>query len=158
MENEENKELAVVDNEVKGLSNFRRNGNVDVGTFTNITDSKELFNLQSHVDFILNDCVGEKIRVKKALIRTFDKKLKDPIFDEETGEVIKDTERSVSCVLVDEAGKSYATGSKTFTYNLMNYLGDFGGSKLLDSGEGIEIEIIKVPTPSGNKALSFKLI
>ena len=154
---EENKDLAVVDTEVQGLSNFRRNGNVDVGTFTNISDSKELFNLQSHVDFILNDCVGEKIRVKKALIRTFDKALKEPIVDEDTGEVIKSVERSVSCVLVDENGKSYATGSKTFTYNLMNYLGDFGGAKELE-GNGIEIEVIKVPTPSGNKALSFKLI
>lgn len=154
---EENKDLAVVDTEVQGLSNFRRNGNVEVGTFTNISDSKELFNLQSHVDFILNDCVGEKIRVKKALIRTFDKPLKEPIVDEATGEVIKSVERSVSCVLVDEAGKSYATGSKTFTYNLMNYLGDFGGAKELE-GNGIEIEIIKVPMPSGNKALSFKLI
>ena len=154
---EENKDLAVVDTEVQGLSNFRRNGNVDVGTFTNISDSKELFNLQAHVDFILNDCVGEKIRVKKALIRTFDKPLKEPIVDEDTGEVIKSVERSVSCVLVDENGKSYATGSKAFTYNLMNYLGDFGGAKELE-GNGIEIEIIKVPTPSGNKALSFKLI
>lgn len=154
---EENKDLAVVDTEVQGLSNFRRNGNVDVGTFTNISDSKELFNLQAHVDFILNDCVGEKIRVKKALIRTFDKPLKEPIVDEDTGEVIKSVERSVSCVLVDENGKSYATGSKTFTYNLMNYLGDFGGAKELE-GNGIEIEVIKVPTPSGNKALSFKLI
>ena len=157
MENEENTNLAVVETEVKGLSNFRRNGNVDVGTYTNISDSKELFNLQAHVDFILNDCVGEKIRVKKALIRTFDKALKEPIVDEETGEIIRSSERSVSCVLVDEAGKSYATGSKTFTYNLMNYLGDFGGAKELEE-KGIEIEIIKVPTPSGNKALSFKLL
>ena len=157
MENEENTNLAVVDTEVQGLSNFRRNGNVDVGTYTNISDSKELFNLQAHVDFILNDCVGEKIRVKKALIRTFDKALKEPIVDEETGEVIRSTERSVSCVLVAEDGKSYATGSKTFTYNLMNYLGDFGGAKELEE-KGIEIEIIKVPTPSGNKALSFKLL
>lgn len=154
----ENQELvAVEEGNVKSLSSFRKNGNVDVGTFTNIEDNKELFNLQSHVDFILNECVGEKIRVKKALIRTFDKPLKEPIIDEETGEIIRDTERTVSCVIVNETGKSYATGSKTFTYNLMNYLGDFGGAKELEN-EGIEIEIIKIPTPSGNKALSFKLI
>lgn len=54
-------------------------------------------------------------------------------------------------------GKSYATGSKTFTYNLMNYLSDFDGALELEI-TGINIEIIKVPTPSGNKALSFKLI
>lgn len=154
---ENNNELVVAEENVKSLSSFRRGSNVDVGTFTNIEDKKELFNLQAHVDFILNDCVGEKIRVKKALIRTFDKEMKNPVVDEETGEVLQSIERSVSCVLVDENGKSYATGSKTFTYNMMNYLADFDGAKELE-GKGIEIEIIKVPTPSGNKALSFKLI
>lgn len=154
---EENQELVAVEENVQGLADFRKRGNVNVGTFTNIEDKKELFNLQSKVDFILNECVGEKLRIKKALIRTFDKPMKEPIVDEETGEIIKDTERSVSCVLVDENGKSYATGSKTFTYNLMNYLADFDGAKELE-GKGIEIEIIKIPTPSGNKALSFKLV
>ena len=150
-------ELIAVEENVKDLSSFRKNGNVNVGTFTNVEDKKELFNLQSHVDFILNDCVGEKIRIKKVLVRTFDKPMKEPIVDEETGEVLKEIERSVSCVLIDDSGKSYATGSKTFTYNLMNYLTEFDGATELEV-TGINIEVIKVPTPSGNKALSFKLI
>lgn len=150
-------ELIQVEENVKDLSSFRKNGNVNVGTFTNVEDKKELFNLQSHVDFILNDCVGEKIRIKKVLVRTFDKPMKEPIVDEETGEVLKEIERSVSCVLIDDSGKSYATGSKTFTYNLMNYLTEFDGATELEI-TGINIEIIKVPTPTGNKALSFKLI
>lgn len=149
-------ELIAVEENVKDLSSFRKSGSVNVGTFTNVEDKKELFNLQSHVDFILNECVGEKLRIKKVLVRTFDKPMKEPLVDEETGEVLKETERSVSCVLIDDTGKSYATGSKTFTYNLMNYLSDFDGAKELE--EGINIEIIKVPTPTGNKALSFKLI
>lgn len=149
-------ELITVEENVKDLSSFRKSGSVNVGTFTNVEDKKELFNLQSHVDFILNECVGEKLRIKKVLVRTFDKPMKEPLVDEETGEVLKETERSVSCVLIDDSGKSYATGSKTFTYNLMNYLSDFDGAKELE--EGINIEIIKVPTPTGNKALSFKLI
>lgn len=150
-------ELIQVEENVKDLSSFRKNGNVNVGTFTNVEDKKELFNLQSHVDFILNECVGEKLRIKKVLVRTFDKPMKEPIIDEETGEVLKEIERSVSCVLIDDSGKSYATGSKTFTYNLMNYLSDFDGASELET-TGINIEIIKVPTPTGNKALSFKLI
>lgn len=150
-------ELITVEENVKDLSSFRKNGNVNVGTFTNVEDKKELFNLQSHVDFILNECVGEKLRIKKVLVRTFDKPMKEPIIDEETGEVLKEIERSVSCVLIDDSGKSYATGSKTFTYNLMNYLADFDGATELET-TGINIEIIKVPTPTGNKALSFKLI
>lgn len=150
-------QLIEVEENVKDLSSFRKNGSVNVGTFTNVEDKKELFNLQSHVDFILNDCVGEKIRIKKVLVRTFDKPMKEPIVDEETGEVLKEIERSVSCVLIDDSGKSYATGSKTFTYNLMNYLTEFDGATELEV-TGINIEVIKVPTPSGNKALSFKLI
>lgn len=155
---EENNELIVAEEgNVKSLSSFGRSNNVQVESFTNIMNSKELFNLQSHVDFILNDCIGEKIRIKNVLIRTFDKPMKEPVIDEDTGEILKSIERTVSCVLVDEAGKSYATGSKTFTYNLMNYLRDFDGAKELEE-KGIEIEIIKVPTPAGNKALSFKLL
>ena len=39
----------------------------------------------------------------------------------------------------------------------MNYLADFDGAKELET-TGVAIEIIKVPTPLGNKALSFKLV
>lgn len=156
MENEEMKELAVVEEgNVLDLNAFRKASNVEVGTFSNVTDSKELFNLSNNVDFKLNDCVGEKIRFKKVLIRRFEKPLAEPIVNEETGE-IKDSELSISCVIVDENGKSYATGSKTFTFRLINYLVDYDGAKNLDNG--IEIEIVKVPTPTGNKALSFKLL
>ena len=158
MENEEVKDLAVQDeNQVYGLSGFRRSSNVDVGTFTNVEDPKEVFNLSNNVDFKLNDCVGEKIRVKKVLIRRFVKPLDEPIVNEETGEIVKDTEMKISCVLVDEAGKSYATGSKTFTFKLVNYLVDCGGSRDLENG-GVELEITKVSTPTGNKALGFKVL
>lgn len=156
MKNEEMKELAVVEEgNVLDLNAFRKASNVEVGTFSNVTDSKELFNLSNNVDFKLNDCVGEKIRFKKVLIRRFEKPLPEPVVNEETGE-IKDSELSISCVIVDENGKSYATGSKTFTFRLINYLVDYDGAKNLDNG--IEIEIVKTPTPTGNKALSFKLL
>lgn len=156
MENEEMKELTLAEEgNVLDLNAFRKASNVEVGTFSNVTDSKELFNLSNNVDFKLNDCVGEKIRFKKVLIRRFEKPLSEPVVNEETGE-IKESELSISCVIVDENGKSYATGSKTFTFRLINYLVDYDGAKNLDNG--IEIEIVKVPTPSGNKALSFKLL
>lgn len=156
MENEEMKELTVAEEgNVLDLNAFRKASNVEVGTFSNVTDSKELFNLSNNVDFKLNDCVGEKIRFKKVLIRRFEKPLPEPVVNEETGE-IKESELSISCVIVDENGKSYATGSKTFTFRLINYLVDYDGAKNLDNG--IEIEIVKVPTPTGNKALSFKLL
>ncbi len=154
---EENKELMI--NESKGIRSFEdynSNSNTNVETLSNIKDSKKIFNLGVSVDCKINDCIGEKIRVKEVLIRRYTKPLAEAIVNEETGEV-KDYETSVSCVLVDDNGKSYATGSKTFTYNLINYLTTCGGASILETA-GIEIQIINVTTPNGNKALSFKLL
>lgn len=154
---EEEKSLEVAKEKVLNFGDFRNGGNVNVETFSNIKDSKKLFNLETKVDAILNDCVGEKIRVKEVLIKKYVKPLREPVIDEETGEILKDTETKISCILIDETGKSYATGSKTFSYNMIKLLGDYDGEALLN--EGIDIEIIKVPVQnSGNKALSFKLL
>lgn len=155
---EDNKELAVVkENGIMDFTQIHSNSNAEVQTFSNIKDKKKLFNLESHVDQMLNDCVGEMIRVKEVLIRKFYKPLENPVVDEETGEILKDTEVKASCVLIDDSGKSYATGSKTFVFNMLKLLGDYEGYTELD--EGIDIRIIKVPVPnSGNKALSFELV
>ena len=67
--------------------------------------------------------------------------------------VIKDTEISMSCVLVDDNNKSYATGSKVFTIQMMRYLDMFGLNN-----EGFEIKIVKNKTEKGNKALGFELV
>ena len=151
------KDLAVAEKKVLGFSDFRSHSNVDVGTFSNIKDPKKLFNLETHVDKKLNDCVGEAIRIKEVLIKRFTKPMKDPIVDEETGEVLKDTETSISCILIDDQGVSYATGSKTFAFNMIKLLGDYEGEVMLE--KGIDIKVIKVPVAnSGNKALSFELI
>lgn len=155
----ENQELQTITNEgnVLDFSNSRRNSNTEVTTLSNIKDRKVLFNLQSHVDYKLNDCVGDTIRVKGVLIRFFKKPLKEAIIDEETGEIIKDSETKVSCILIDDNGKSYATGSMSFALNLRSYLGDFDGEKELD--EGIVMKIIKVDIPnSSNKALGFEIL
>ena len=155
----DNNELAVVQNEssIMDFTQIHKNSNAEVQTFSNIKDKKKLFNLESHVDQMLNDCVGEMIRVKEVLIRKYYKPLKEPVVDEETGEIIKDTELKTSCVLIDDNGTSYATGSKTFIFNMLKLLGDYEGYTELDNG--IEIRIIKVPVAnSGNKALSFELV
>lgn len=154
----ENQELQTVEqSNVLDFSNSRRNSDTEVTTLSNIKDRKVLFNLQSHVDYKLNDCVGDTIRVKGVLIRFFKKPLKDPIVDEETGEIIKDSETKVSCILIDDNNKSYATGSMSFSMNLRSYLGDFDGEKELE--EGILMKIIKVNIPnSPNKALGFEIL
>ena len=155
----ENENALQVTNEstIMNFSDFRNSNSTDVSTFSNIKDSKKLFNLETKVDHILNECVGEKLRIKEVLIKKFVKPLKEPVVDEETGEILKDTETKISCILIDDNDESYATGSKTFAFNMIKLLGDYEGEQLLNSG--IEIEVIKVPVPnSPNKALSFKLI
>lgn len=159
-ENEEKKELAVrtEDNyQVMGFEDLGRNTSTKTEVITNITDEKKIFNLENKVDELLNDCEGELIRVKEVLIKRYEKPLKEPILDETTGEIIKETEITMSCVIVDDNDKSYATGSKTFTIQLMKLLQM--RSRLNKGNEPFEIKIIKKKIPnSGNKALSFELV
>lgn len=121
--------------------------------FTNITDKKKMFNLDSHVDNLLNDCEGKLIRVKEVLIKRYEKPMKDPVVDEETGEIVKDKEITMACILIDDNNKSYATGSKVFTIQMMRYLEMFG----IDE-EGFEIKIVKTKQDSGNKTLGFEVV
>lgn len=156
---EENNEMTVKESNysVMNLDEVGGNSNTKTEVFTNITDEKVLFNLEDKVDNMINDCVGECIRVKDMIIKRYSKPLKEPIINEETGEILKDKEYSMSCVLVDDNGVSYATGSKTFIIRLMRYLrtkadkGDITGT--------FDIKITKKSVgEQGNKALSFELI
>ena len=102
---------------------------------------------------MLNDCEGELIRVKEVLIKRYKKPMKEPIIDEETGKILKDTETTMACILIDDNNKSYATGSKVFTIQMMRYLQMFG-----ITDEGFEIKIVKNKTEKGNKSLGFELV
>lgn len=155
LENEEiKKSEEVAMTTVQDFSALQQATNTNVQMWTNVVDKKKLFNLDSHVDHLLNDCEGEKIRVKEVLIKQFEKPMKEPLIDEETGEIIKDTEYSMACILIDDNGKSYATGSKVFTIQMKRYLQMFG----LEAAEGFEIKIVKNKTDKGNKALGFELV
>lgn len=159
MENLENEELK---NEEVALTNVQDFGSLQTQTdtisniFTNITDKKQIFNLNSNVDFLLNDCVGEKIRVKDVLIKRYLKPMEEPVVDEVSGEIIKDKEMTMSTVLVDTEGKSYATGSKVFGIQIMQYLQMFATKQ---GFEPFEILVIKKAIKgSSNKALGFELV
>lgn len=158
MENEELKNENL-EKEEQGLSIIqdfgvlKRNTQTKAEILTNITDQKKIFNLDSHVDNLLNDCEGELIRVKEVLIKIYKKPMKEPVIDEETGEVLKDTETTMACILIDDTNKSYATGSKVFTIQMMRYIQMFGINP-----EGFEIKIVKNKTDKGNKALGFELV
>ena len=160
MEENEVKEMMVSENSNYMISDFgglSRNSNTKTEVFTNIKDSKKIFNLENNVDTLLNDCIGETIRVKEVLIKRYEKPLKDPVINEETGEIIKDKELTMSCVLVNDENKSYATGSKVFIIQLMRYLQN--RELMGETGETFDILIIKKKFgDKGNKALSFELV
>ena len=127
----------------------------DTDVFTTITDGKLLFNLENHCDFKLNDCKGEVIRIKDVLIKVISTPLDEPEVDE-NGNVIKDKEIKKVCILIDDAGKSYVTGSKMFTNQMMRYIGYNG---IVPIQEGLEIKIIERDVKgSSNKALGFDLV
>lgn len=164
MENNEKQELneevgMVVSSQggnVMSFEEMRNNTNTNCQIYTNITDKKKLFNLESKVDNLLNDCEGEMIRVKGVLLKIYKKPMKEPIINEETGEIEKDTETTMSCVLLDDNGKSYATGSKMFAIQLMRYIQNWGMAEFED---GLEIKIVKNKmSNSNNKALGFELV
>ena len=123
--------------------------------FTTITDPKVLFNLQNECDYKINDCKGETIRVKNVLIKVIETPLAEPEVNEETGEV-RDKEYKKVCILIDDNKKSYVTGSKMFTNQMMNYINMFGVKSIED---GLEIKIVeKSVKGSNNKSLGFELV
>ena len=142
-------------NQLSGFSNDGFNGNISrPDILTNIKDKKLIFNLGKHVDKKLNDCVGQEITIDKILIKKYVKPLDTPIYDTQTGEILADTKTSMSVVIVDKDGTSYATGSKTFGYALINAIYDFGNEI-----DGLKIRIIKtLRSGAQNQSLDFELV
>ena len=138
---------------IQGFGSMSKRTSTKADIFTNITDQKKIFNLDSKVDNLLNDYENSIIEVKEVLIKRYEKPMKEPIYDEETGEIIKDKEISMACILIDKNDVSYATGSKVFTIQMMRYLEMFGINE-----DGFLIKIVKNKQASGNKALGFELV
>lgn len=156
--NQEHQETAIVtqnnENSVVGFGQVQNNNIVRPQIITNIKDKKMIFNLGKKVDKLLNDCEGQIITIDKILIKKYVKELENPVLDPQTGEILSDTKISMSVVIVDKDGTSYATGSKTFGYQLMNCIFDFG-----DEIEGLKIKIIKTMRKgSKNKSLDFEIL
>lgn len=140
---------------IKNFNELENVGRSKTDVFTTITDSKLLFNLDNHCDYKLNDCKGEVIRVKDILIKVISTPLDEPEVDE-NGNVTKDKEIKKVCILIDDTGKSYVTGSKMFTNQMMRYIG-YNGIQSIQ--EGLEIKIIERDVKgTNNKALGFDLV
>lgn len=157
MENEEMiKENESQDLIVKDFSEIgsRRKSKQEI--FTNIEDKKTIFNLDTNIDYRINDCKGEVLRVKNIMIKRFVKELEEPIVNPVTGE-IKDREIKIVTILIDDNNKSYVTGSKQFGLQFMRYIEMFGLDDI--ENEGLEIRIVeKQVSNSNNKALGFEII
>ena len=144
-------------NEVTSLSALSTNNTMNrPQQITNITDKKMLFNLGRKVDKMLNDCEGQIITIDKVLVKKYQKQIDEPVVNEMTGEIISDKtiKTSMSIVIVDENGVSYATGSKSFGYSLIDAIFNFG-----DDIKGLKIKIIKTQRKGNqNKSLDFELV
>ena len=124
--------------------------NSTIKSYTTIKDIKLLLNLDNKVDYKLNDCKGETIKVVDYLIKVIEKDVKD-----EEGNVTKETKRIT--LLIDDKGKSYVTASKVFNIQFIKTVSFIGDKELQDNG--LIIKIIDVPVKnSKNKALSFELV
>lgn len=154
MKEENVKETGLMIKDFNEMENVSSRSKTNV--FTTITDNKTIFNLENTCDYKLNDCKGEVIRVKDVLIKVIETPMAEPEVNEETGEVIRDTEYKKVCILIDDEGKSYVTGSKMFTNQMIRYINMFG---IQDIEEGLEIRIIeRAVKNSANKALGFELV
>lgn len=122
---------------------------------TSVKDMKVLFNLDSSVDYKLNDCIGETIKVTDYVVKVFEKEMKEPIVDEETGEIIKDKEYKRVTILIDDKGKSYVTASKMFNIQFLKLISVMG--EIGEDGVIIKIKNVAVKN-SSNKALGFELV
>lgn len=157
MENEEMiKENETQDLIVKDFSEIGSKRKSKQEIFTNIEDKKTIFNLDTNIDYRINDCKGEVLRVKQIMIKRFMKELEEPIVNPVTGE-IKDKEIKIVTILIDDNNKSYVTGSKQFGLQFIRYIEMFGLEDI--ENEGLEIRIIeKQVSNSNNKALGFEII
>ena len=154
MEKEEVKETGLMIKDFGQMESYTSKSKTNI--FTTITDPITIFNLTNNeVDYRLNDCKGEVIRVVDVLIKTIETPLAEPEVDE-AGNIVKDKEYKKVCILMDDNGKSYVTGSKMFTNEMISYIGMFGIQSVQD---GLEIKIIERSVKgSSYKALGFELV
>ena len=152
-ENQVNEETAV--SVVTGFNQVAKKEGTRVKIQTTVKDVKVLFNLEEHIDFKLNDCENDEILVKNVVMKEYEKDVPEYI-DEFTGE-LKNVERKVVTIIIDEQGKSYVTASKLFAMRMLKCIELYGVDKI--QNEGINIRITKSNYgDKGNKKLGFEII
>lgn len=109
-------------------------------------EKKKLFNALENCDLLLNDCVGQKIKMKDLYIEAYESD------DEDSGEA----KTKFRTIIFDADGQTYATGSYGI-YNVLNKIVAIYGLPTTWA-EPVEVEVIKKPTRDGKQSLSLKLV
>lgn len=107
-------------------------------------DKKKLFNALENCDKLLNDCVGEHIKIKDVYIEQF-------MSGNEGEQSVK-----YRTIIFAEDGQTYATTSYGI-FNILNkILGIYGTPDTWETS--VEVEVAKRPLGNGKTSLTFKLV
>ena len=109
-------------------------------------EKKELFNALESCDALLNDCVGQEIKIKDMYVE------EKQVIDDETGEI----KTKYRTILFDENGQTYATGSYGI-YNVLKKIVQIYG--LPESWEKpLKVKVAKRPIGNGKQSLTLTLM
>ena len=109
-------------------------------------EKKELFNALESCDALLNDCVGQEIKIKDMYVE------EKQVIDDETREV----KTKYRTILFDENGQTYATGSYGI-YNVLKKIVQIYG--LPESWEKpLKVKVAKRPIGNGKQSLTLTLM
>ena len=109
-------------------------------------EKKELFNALESCDALLNDCVGQEIKIKDIYVE------EKQVMDDETGEI----KTKYRTILFDENGQTYATGSYGI-YNILKKIVQIYG--LPESWEKpLLVKVAKRPIGNGKQSLTLTLM
>lgn len=109
-------------------------------------EKKDLFNALESCDALLNDCVGQEIKIKDIYCE------EKTIVDDETGEV----KPKYRTIIFDESGQTYATGSYGI-YNVLKKLVTIYGLPTTWE-KPLKVKISKRPIGNGKQSLTLTLI
>ena len=109
-------------------------------------EKKELFNALESCDALLNDCVGQEIKIKDIYVE------EKQVIGDVTGEV----KTKYRTILFDENGQTYATGSYGI-YNVLKKIVQIYG--LPESWKKpLKVKVAKRPIGNGKQSLTLTLM
>lgn len=109
-------------------------------------EKKELFNALESCDALLNDCVGQEIKIKDIYVE------EKQVIDDETREV----KTKYRTILFDENGQTYATGSYGIYNVLKKIVQIYGLPEIWE--KPLKVKVAKRPIGNGKQSLTLTLM